>query len=297
MSPWEALSFLSPRQYVFHAKLATGGTGCTTTTSGSPPTFGGTAHPWADRPDWKPTAGPSRGPRVMLTDVQRDSSEEDEAHIRFMQQDAEEGWVPPSPISRSPPENRWQSSHPLRNFENRKRGHCASDEHCQPEGAEVFEVHPEHVLFFQIDDMPSGSSSPLLVERPLTDEDKGTSKAFPEVKGDGAMMEHATDSSGEEYQIPQLRAPQLFFCQPERVGIMVPPRRKLLMNRDTKVPLTQPMSLGNLSSLARANTASVGSGVTIHGSSEHESRESSGMPSGGSLDALDSCEGGSDRDT
>ena len=56
----------------------------------------------------------SRGPRVMmLTDVQRDSSEEeddeDEAHIRFLQQDAEEGWVPPTPpystystISREP---------------------------------------------------------------------------------------------------------------------------------------------------------------------------------------------------
>ena len=160
----------------------------------------------------------------MLTDVQRDSSEEDEAHIRFLQQDSEEGWLPPSPISRSPSKNRWQSAHPLRDFESRKRGYCASDEHRQPEGAEVFEVYPDHALFFQIDDVPSGSSSSLLVERPLTDEEMGTRKASPEVKGDGAMMDHATDSSGEEYVIPQLRAPQLFFCQPEGVGAMVPLR-------------------------------------------------------------------------
>ena len=119
-------------------------------------------------------------------------------------------------VSRSPSENRWQSAHPLRDFESRKRGHCASDEHRQPEGAEVFEIHPDHVLFFQIDDMPSGSSSPLRVERPLTDEEMGTSKAFPEVKGDGAMAEYATDSSDEEYQIPQL-----FFCQQKGVGEMV----------------------------------------------------------------------------
>ena len=75
----------------------------------------------------------------------------------------------------------------------------------------------------------------------------GTSKAFPEVKGDGAMVaEYAADSSDEEYQIPQLRAPQLFFCQPEEaVGAMVPPRRKLMMNRGTEVPLTQPASSGS----------------------------------------------------
>ena len=104
-----------------------------------------------------------RASRVMLTDVQCDSSEEDEAHIRFLQQDAMESWVPPGPISRTHPVNRWQSAHPLRDIDasNRKRGHCASDEHHQPEGAEAFEVHPDHVLFFQIDDMPSGSSPPL----------------------------------------------------------------------------------------------------------------------------------------
>ena len=193
----------------------------------APPTFGGTAHPWADRStNRRPTAEPSRGPRVMLTDVQRDSSEDDEAHIRFLQQDAEEGWVPPSSVSRSPSVGRWQSAHPFRVFGSRKRGDYASDELCQHEGAEVFEVHPDHALFFQIDDVPSGSSSPLLVERPSTEEEVGTSKAFPEVKGDGAMMNHATDSSDEEYVIPQLRAPQLFFCQPQGVGAMVPIRKK-----------------------------------------------------------------------
>ena len=56
----------------------------------APPNFGGTAHPRAERSDRKPTSGPSRGPRVMLTDVQRDSSEEEEVHIRFLQQDAED---------------------------------------------------------------------------------------------------------------------------------------------------------------------------------------------------------------
>ena len=161
----------------------------------------------------------------MLTDVQRDSSEDDEAQVRFLQQDAEEGWVSPSSVSRSVSEDRWQSAHPFHVLESRKRGHCASDEVCQHEGAEV---HPDHVLFFQIDDVPLGLSSPLLVERPSTEEELGISKAFPEVKGDGAMINHAADFPDEEYVIPQLRAPQLFFCQPQGVGVgaMVPLRKK-----------------------------------------------------------------------
>ena len=53
----------------------------------------------------------------------------------------EEDWVPPSSVSRSPSGDRWQSAHPFRVFGSRKRGHYASDELCQHEGAEVFEVH------------------------------------------------------------------------------------------------------------------------------------------------------------
>ena len=111
------------------------------------------------------------------------------------------------------------------------------------------------------------------------------------------MINHATDFSDEEYVIPQLRAPQLFFCRPQGVGAMVPLRTKMLVNRATTVQLMQSTPLGGASSPARANSGLVGSDVMIRVSSKFESKGSSNVLSGGSQDALYFYEGDSNCGT
>ena len=66
----------------------------------------------------------------------------------------------------------------------RKRELFVSDERHQTEEAEGRRKHSRYTRimsysFFQIDDMPSGSSSPLLVERPFTDDENGTRRHSP----------------------------------------------------------------------------------------------------------------------